>query len=226
MAEQVASARRRRSPLPEPALLEERARIARDLHDHVIQRLFAIGLSIQRTANELPDPASRRLRAAIDDIDETIAQIRTTIYRLNAPIPVAETSLRARIDQLVDDLEPVLGVRPDLEINDAVDLGVSGELADDCVAVLREALSNVARHAAATAVAVRVCVTPDELRIEVTDDGRGIGGATRRSGLANLRDRARCRDGELTVTTRDPSGTRLCWTVPPPQADAHGGEPG
>lgn len=207
-------------------MLEERARIARDLHDHVIQRLFAIGLSMQRTATELPDPASRRLRAAVDDIDETISQIRTTIYRLSTPIRVTETTLRARIDQLVDDLEPVLGVRPDLEINGRVDLGVSEELADDCVAVLREALSNVARHAAATSVAVRVCVTPDELRIEVTDDGRGIRSATRRSGLANLRDRARRRGGELDVTPRDPSGTRLCWTVPPPRTGAIEGEPG
>jgi signal transduction histidine kinase len=211
LALQFAENRARRERV---ALLDERDRIARDLHDHVIQRLFAIGLTMQNVGAQSSDADAKRLLAAVDDLDETIAQIRSTIYRLTTPILSADSSIKLRVGRLIDELEEVLGTRPELDVRGAVDLSVPDELTDDSVAVVREALTNVARHAAATWASVRITADPDQLQIEILDNGRGIGTASRRSGLANLRARAERRAGRLTISDRAPSGTHLTWAVP------------
>lgn len=195
-------------------LLSERDRIARDLHDHVIQRLFAIGLTLQGAGTQADPDTARRLVASVEDLDSTIAQIRATIYRLAGPVLPGESSVRARIGQLIAELEPVLGFRADLEVRGPMDFSLDNELADDCVAVIREALTNVARHARADRVTVTATATSTELAIEVTDNGRGLGAGSRRSGLANLRTRAERRGGRLTVTSSRSRGTAVCWRVP------------
>jgi signal transduction histidine kinase len=196
------------------ALLDERGRIARDLHDHVIQRLFAIGLTMQSAAAQVGTQASAGLIECVEGIDEAITQIRSTIYRLTGPLVSAENSIRTRAARLVEDMTPVLGFRPDLEIQGPVDFGVEADLTDDCIAVLREALTNAAKHAHASRVTVSISVNSTELTLEVTDDGRGIGAVARRSGLANLRTRAERRSGRLIVASGPARGTRLTWTVP------------
>lgn len=196
------------------ALLDERGRIARDLHDHVIQRLFAIGLTLQSAATQADLRAANRLQDSITGIDETISQIRATIYRLTGPLISAENSIRTRAAHLVEDMTAVLGFRAELDVRGPVDFGVEDDVTDDCIAVLREALTNVAKHAAATRVDVAISVNASELALEVCDDGRGIGAVSRRSGLANLRARAERRHGRLIVASGASRGTRLTWTVP------------
>ena len=138
------------------ALVAERDRIARDLHDHVIQRLYAIGLTMQSVIATTPEAEGERLLRSLDEIDETIKQIRATIFRLTTPILSAAASLRARAEELVEELVPALGFRPALEFTGPVDFSVDPEIVDDCVAVLREAITNVARHAEASDAAVEV----------------------------------------------------------------------
>jgi signal transduction histidine kinase len=195
------------------ALLEDRDRIARDLHDHVIQRLFATGLSVQSIASSLrDDPRSKRLRQVVDDIDDTIRQIRTSIFELHGPIVPWYETVRSRLLKVVHDLVGTLGMTPGVRFSGPVDLAVGDDVVDDVVAVLREALTNVARHARATRVDVEVDATPDRLTVEIADDGVGIGDTERRSGLANVRERAERHGGELSILDQD--GTRLRWTVP------------
>lgn len=195
-------------------LLDERGRIARDLHDHVIQRLFAIGLSVHGVSAQVDSTSAQRLLEGVDALDETITQIRSTIYRLTGPIVSTENSIRNRVVRLVGELEPVLGFAPELEFKGPVDFGVDEEVTADCIAVLREALTNVARHADATRVTVVVMASTSQVTLEVVDDGRGIGAQTRRSGLANMRTRAEQRGGALMITPAAPKGTQLTWTVP------------
>jgi signal transduction histidine kinase len=196
------------------ALLDERDRIARDLHDHVIQRLFAIGLTVQSAGTQVDGDTAKRLIGSVDDIDETIVQIRSTIYRLTGPILSADTSVRARVSRLIDEMEPVLGFRAELDVRGPLDFGIDEDITDDCLAVVREALTNVARHAEASRVDVLVSVSPSALAIEVNDNGRGMGPGARRSGLANLRARAERHDGRLTFESSGSQGTRLSWWVP------------
>lgn len=195
-------------------LLDERDRIARDLHDHVIQRLFAIGLTVQSVANQLDGAVAEHLLSGVDDLDETIEQIRSTIYRLRGPVLPAPRSVAAKVADLVVEMEPVLGFAADLQIHGPVEFGVDDEVSDDCIAVLREALTNVARHAQASRVQVSLSVESSTLTLEVTDNGRGIGTAQRRSGLANLRARAEGRQGGMILEPGDRGGTRLSWTIP------------
>jgi signal transduction histidine kinase len=196
------------------ALIGERDRIARDLHDHVIQRLYAIGLTMQHVGRALPPEIEQRLTTSVDEIDETIKQIRSTIYRLTVPIMSAQASLRGRAEDILDDLEPVLDFRPRLVSDGPVDFGVDESVVDDCTAVLREALTNVARHACATQAEVALSVANHQLRLEVRDNGRGLGEATRRSGLANLRARAEARGGFMQLRSSAADGTWLLWSVP------------
>jgi signal transduction histidine kinase len=211
LAMQLAESRAHRERV---ALLDERDRIARDLHDHVIQRLFAIGLTVQSAGTQVDGDTAQRLLASVEDIDETIGQIRSSIYRLTGPILSADSSIRVKVARLIEEMEPVLGFRADLDVQGPIDFGVDGEVTHDCVAVLREALTNVARHAFATRVEVSVSVTSSTLTLGVTDNGRGIGPNTRRSGLANLRTRAERRRGRLTVASGGSLGTRLTWRIP------------
>jgi signal transduction histidine kinase len=196
------------------SLLDERDRIARDLHDHVIQRLFAIGLTVQSVAGPLGGDAADRLLSGVDDLDATIEQIRSTIYRLRGPVLPSPRTIPTKVADLVQEMEPVLGFAALLDIRGPVEFGVDDEVGDDCIAVLREALTNVARHAEATSVQVSLSVDGSMLTLEVTDDGRGIGRAERRSGLANLRARAERRQGAMSVVSGDRGGTRLTWSIP------------
>ncbi|KQY47888.1 GAF domain-containing sensor histidine kinase [Cellulomonas sp. Root137] len=198
------------------AVLEERERIARDLHDMVIQRLFAIGLDVQGAAQEVVHPdVARRLEGAVDDLDETIKDVRTTIFRLSARGGATGSGLRNRIDAEVVNARHGLGFMPRLR-TDGVTATVPEDIAEDAVAVVREALSNIARHAHAHEVVVRVVVGLD-LLIEVQDDGIGVPAeVAMRSGLANLEYRAVRRGGALVVTALPEGGTHLQWSVPLP----------
>ncbi|MDT4947527.1 MAG: hypothetical protein QOJ37_122 [Pseudonocardiales bacterium] len=211
LALELAASLARRDQL---ALVEERDRIARDLHDHVIQRLFAIGLTMENAATKLTGTPADRVRASVDEIDETIKQIRTTIYQLTGPIVSPHTSLRTQAIRLFDDLEVALDFRPDLAVDGPVDFGVNEDVVDDCLAVLREALTNVARHAHATRAEVVITVNTTLVQLDVRDNGCGIGAAGRRSGLANLRARAERRHGSLTVQANGAHGTWLRWSIP------------
>jgi two-component system, NarL family, sensor histidine kinase DevS len=194
-------------------MLDERERIAADLHDHVIQRLFAAGLSLQSTAGTLgPGKPTDRILAAVDDLDATIRQIRTSIFRLQQIPEARARGLRARLLDVATDLTPVLGFEPTLRISGALDV-LPDDVAEDVAAVVRESLSNVARHARAASAEVDVSAG-ERLTIEVRDDGVGIGTTDRRSGLHNLRRRAERHGGTLEIRPREPSGTCLCWSIP------------
>jgi len=204
---------RARADQQRAALLDERERIAADLHDHVIQRLFASGLSLQALATTLgPGRATDRVLATVADLDATISQIRTAIFALQQPPQATPRGLRARLLDVVTDVSPALGFEPAVRFSGLLDTLPDG-VADDLLAVLREALTNAARHAHATGVEVELTATADRLTLDVRDDGSGIGDTTRRSGLANLRHRAERHGGALTVNS-GPTGTRLVWTVP------------
>jgi signal transduction histidine kinase len=203
-------------------LLEDRDRIARTLHDQVIQRLFAAGLSVQGVAGSAADSADveghqQRLRRVVSDIDDTIRQIRTSVFELQAG---SAGSARSRLLAAVADAEEALPATPSVIVDEGVELlAGSDPLLSDVVAVLREGLSNVARHAGASAVDVQVRIVDRSLVVEITDNGAGIGPSERRSGLENLRRRALARAGSMLVepapdATPERPGTRLTWTVP------------
>jgi two-component system, NarL family, sensor histidine kinase DevS len=194
-------------------LLEDRDRIARDLHDHVIQRLFAAGLTVQSMAAGVgTDSGASRLNRVVDDLDETIRQIRTTIFELRGPLAPRSSTVRSQIVGVAGEVAPALGFSPALRFTGAVDTIVADDLAADLIAVVREALSNIARHAHASAAEVEVTATPAELTVDVTDNGVGIGESRRRSGLANLARRAERYGGSLTLPEHE--GTHLRWTIP------------
>lgn len=199
------------------ALLAERERIARDLHDNVIQQLFAVGMSLQSIAGRVKGQPGERLQSAVDDLDGTIMQIRSTIYRLTGPVFSSDT-MRSRVENLIAELEPMLGFTVDLEIRGPIDFGVADPVSADLMAVLRETVTNTARHAGATRLTVRLVVDDSGLTLTVADDGRGMSGATRRSGLSNLRARAIQHGGTMTLDTGN-HGTTITWSVPAPAAD-------
>ena len=201
------------------AVLEDRERIARDLHDVVIQRLFATGLQLQSTARLARAPElGERITNAVDELDTTIRDIRSAIFELRGPVAA---TLRADIRATVDAAAASLGFRPELVLDGPVDSAVPDEIRPDVVAVLREALSNVVRHARASKVSVRVRVGDGRLRLTVVDDGRGRAASLdERSGLLNMRQRAIRHRGTLEVADtpaapgQPDGGITLNWTVP------------
>nr|WP_051370361.1 GAF domain-containing protein [Streptomyces sp. 142MFCol3.1] len=200
-------------------LLGDRDRIARDLHDLAIQRLFAGGLTLQSVLTQFADrpQAAERIQRVVDDLDETIKIIRSTIYALGRRGTDRDTGLRTRLVAETGRASAVLGFSPALRMTGLLDTLVADDIADQLIAVLREALTNAARHAHATAVDVSAEATTTHLRLRVTDNGRGIDPAhTRRSGLANLHTRATELGGTLTLIPHRPTGTTLEWTVPLP----------
>uniref|UniRef100_UPI003F79E1FA sensor histidine kinase n=1 Tax=Streptosporangium sp. H16 TaxID=3444184 RepID=UPI003F79E1FA len=195
-------------------LLEDRDRIAKDLHDVVIQRLFAVAMTLMSTVRLVERPeASERLRNAIDELDGTIRQIRSTIFALQTP-GGDDTGLRAQIVALVEGARGHLGFMPGLTMEGRLDTGVPPEIAEHLPAVLREALSNVVRHARASKVEVSVELGEERLVLTVTDDGAGLPADGRRSGLRNLQTRAENLGGFLGTETPEGGGTRLVWSVP------------
>lgn len=211
-------------------LLRDRERIARDLHDLAIQRLYATGLSLQRVARTAPPEVAAQLMTAVGEVDETITLVRTTIYRLqpgerSGGATARRIGLRSRVITEVDAAAASLGFAPRLRFEGAVDTLVPSDIAHHVVAVVREALSNVARHASASRAEVRLTVA-DDLVLVVSDDGTGIPPTAARSGLRNLAERAGELAGSLVIEPADPSadraGTRLVWRVPMPSDDSLG----
>lgn len=193
-------------------VLEDRERIARDLHDVVIQRLFATGLQLQSSAPLIARPeVSQRINAAVDELDSTIRDIRRAIFELRTPMSAA---LRTEIRDAVDAAARSLRFRPALEISGPIDSAVPDAVRPDLLAVLREALSNTIRHAHASQVKVLVEVSGPRLTLTVDDDGVGTSPDAARGGLVNLRERAAGLGGEFAVEPAEPRGTRLCWSVP------------
>jgi signal transduction histidine kinase len=192
----------------------DRDRIARDLHDHVIQRLFATGLQLQATLRRSTDPAvQRQVRQSVEELDETVRQIRTAIFDLHTTGDGAQGGLRRQLLDTVAEAAAGSGVSASVRMSGAVDTLVAPEIGAHAVAVVREAVSNAVRHGGGTAVTVTVEATHD-LLIDVVDNGIGIDPSAARSGLRNLQERARECTGELTVRAEPLGGTRLSWRVP------------
>jgi two-component system sensor histidine kinase DevS len=194
-------------------VLADRERIARDLHDHVIQRLFAVGLSLQATIPRARSAeVEQRLSDYVDDLQAVIEEIRTSIFDLHGPAGGA-IRLRQRLDEAIAQFsDGTLNITTQFIGPLSV---VDGALADHAEAVVREAVSNAVRHAHASRLAVTVKVD-DELSIEVVDDGCGISERTKSSGLTNMHLRAQQLGGTFTVDTPSTGGTLLRWSAPLP----------
>jgi signal transduction histidine kinase len=197
------------------SVLDDRDRIARELHDRVIQRIFAVGMTLQG-ATRLNDHHRivERVNKAIDDLDTTITEIRSSIFELEDGS--GHRSLRHGVLDLVGDLTPLLGQRPTVTFFGPVDVGVPQHIADHLLAVLREALTNIAKHAEADQVTVTLSVS-DHVLLEVVDNGVGIEpGLTDHGGLGltNLQNRARKLNGSFALQAMDGGGTRMRWSAP------------
>ncbi|UMG91900.1 GAF domain-containing protein [Nocardioides sp. TF02-7] len=209
LALQVAQARSDQQRL---AVLEDRDRIGRDLHDLVIQRLFAIGLGLQGTARRVDRPeVTERLEQAVDDIDATIKDIRRSIFALGTV--EASADIQAEVTRLVDRAAATLKFRPDLRFEGPVRTLIDDATAPDLLAVLGEVLSNAGRHAQAGAVTV-VLEAGDRITLTVVDDGTGIPPGVAESGLANIRHRAEQRGGSCEIDSAPDKGTTVRWSVP------------
>ncbi len=195
-------------------LSDDRERIARDLHDLVIQRVFAAGLTLQATAGMLDAGAARdRIGEVVEELDATISELRTTIFAIQQHAD-GSSSLRLRITELVRRWGDQLGFTPRLRIAGEIDTRVGDAVAEHLLAALQEALSNVVRHARATQLSITIDVGV-ELRLEAEDDGVGLSETPdHRGGLSNLEDRARNLGGSAATARSELGGTRLTWTVP------------
>ena len=204
----------------EIAVLEDRDRIARDLHDVVIQRLFAVGLSLQGLAKPpLEPPTVERIQHAIRDLDETIRQIRSSIFDL-ASTSSPRPGLRASVLALVRELRPVVGFDVSVSFDGPVDTSIPEPIAEHLLFTIREALTNVGRHSKASRASVRLQADTASVTLEIVDDGRGLAAAMGDGstgtglGLANLRRRAEKLGGELELGTPEGGGTSILWRVP------------
>ena len=196
------------------SVLDDRDRIARDLHDRVIQRIYAVGMSLQGAAR-LPerDLVVERVSKAVDELDETITQIRSTIFELgDSALP---GGLRQAVVHLFDEMAESLGSRPEVRFEGAVDNTVPQYVGDHVLAVVREALTNAGKYAGATTYVVRLVVT-DRLVLEVEDNGTGMELPLTQPGLGlvNIGERAEKLGGTFEIHPREGGGTRLLWTVP------------
>lgn len=209
---------RRRAESEELTVLHDRDRIARDLHDLAIQRLFATGITLQSATRLIDRPeAAERVGRAVNDLDTTIKIIRSTIFGLRTTGDGKEgRGLRRDLTETVQRAAGPLGFSPSLRIDGPVNAAVPDDLAPHLVAVTAEALSNAARHAHARHLDVTLSVTAAAATLTVTDDGTGIGDAPHTGGLANMRARADMHDGRLAVETPEGGGTRIVWRVPLP----------
>jgi PAS domain S-box-containing protein len=194
-------------------VLDDRDRIARELHDSVIQRLFAAGLHLQASTDR-PD-TTERVSAVVDEIDEAIREIRGVIYTLQRPSQL-ESGLAEALRTSVSEAARVLGFRPALRVMGVLN-SVPEALCSELLTVLREALMNVAKHAHASHAEVTVDVGSDLVTLVVADDGVGLGSNPDRSGglgLRNITERATRLGGEASISMRNPGGTEVRWTVP------------
>jgi signal transduction histidine kinase len=200
------------------AVVEDRDRIAMDLHDTVIQQLFAIGLSLQGTARMLDDAeAAQRLQAAVDDLDLTIKQIRSTIFALSTGVRGPTTGIRDEVLAVVSEVSRWLDREPRVHFDGPLTTALSDEQTGEMIAALREMLTNVSRHAGATAVSVRIVADDDAVTVTVEDDGVGPpaeGTTTGGRGLVNLATRARRLGGTFELRRREPAGSVAEWWIP------------
>ena len=199
------------------AVLQDRDRIARDLHDLAIQRLFATGMTLQSAGRFIEHPeAAERVARAVDDLDETIKIIRSTIFGLRSREGTGGDGLRARVVRIVGEAAPVLGFAPSVRMEGLVETRVPREIADHLIAVLSESLTNIARHAHAGRGDVSLTADSHQVRLTVRDNGVGIPADGRRSGLRNMAERAQQLGGELELSSPSDGGTTLVWWVPVP----------
>lgn len=205
----------RRREAEDLAVLADRDRIARDLHDHVIQRIFAVGMSLESLAGlELPELAAGRVRRCVSDLDDTIRDIRTTIFELQSHD--SESGFRARALALLRAAERSMSAHAQIHFEGTVDAAVTEVVADHALAMLREALSNVARHSGAARVDVLVRAANGHLLVQVGDDGVGRGDGRAGSGTVNMRSRADQLGGTFEVGSSPSGGTLVTWSVPLP----------
>jgi PAS domain S-box-containing protein len=197
----------------EMAMLQDRERIARDLHDMVIQRLFAAGMSLQAVqASAQPPVVAERIASTINELDDTIREIRSAIFGLGQGTD--HRSVSAQLTELVHDRARHLGFEPELRLVGEVD-HLPDFIADQLIATVTEGLSNVVRHARAGSAVVHIEHVGDRLSLSITDDGRGLPNEPKRSGgLSNMMWRAAELGGSCTVGHNEPAGTLLVWTVP------------
>ncbi len=209
----------------ELAVLEDRERIARDLHDTVIQRLFATGLGLQAVTHMTAKPeVATRIQQAVDDLDATIRDIRGVIFALQAH-ERGEQSLRVQVLGLATDMKAAMGFEPRVHFDGPVDAAIDEVLARDLLAVLRELLSNVAHHAGATSADVYL-LAGSEIILRVEDDGRGPGPAREGGrGLKNLEARARAHGGSFALAPKEWRGSLAEWRVPRPLPEDERGSP-
>ena len=214
LAIEFARARQDRQRL---AVLEDRDRIARDLHDLVVQRLFAVNLGVQSLVRLAgPGVIADRATGLVADLDQTVRDIRRSIFSLHE-VPEGSMSLRGDLLGVVEDAAGALGFTPRIDLLGALDLLVPDDVRPDLLAAVREALANVARHAAASAVWIEVSVnnTGSRLQLLVKDDGRGVAAPPlRHSGLSNLDERAARWGGDFDVRSEPGAGLSLRWAVP------------
>jgi two-component system, NarL family, sensor histidine kinase DevS len=204
----------RRADAERLTMLEDRDRIAKDLHDLVIQRLFATGLGLQATAQRARDPEiEQRLASYVAALDDTIREIRQTIFSLRSAEEKGE-SLRHEVLGILQEAAEVLSFEPSVHFDGPVDSAVPTAVAGQVSAVLREALTNIGRHAAASSAWVELAVTGAAVRLTVRDDGIGLPEQRHDSGLSNLTKRAEELGGWLDARTVQPHGTELVWQVP------------
>ncbi|GLY99618.1 GAF domain-containing sensor histidine kinase [Actinoplanes sp. NBRC 103695] len=193
-------------------VLEDRERIARDLHDVVIQRLFATGMQLQGAAAQATRPeTAERINAAVDDLDATIRDIRRSIFELRAP---AGATLRTELRDAVDAAAGTLGFQPTIDVSGPVDSAVPDDIVAELLAVLREALSNIARHAGAASARVSVSAGEGTVTLRVEDDGVGIDPALARGGVVNMGERAHDLGGTFEIGPGSEGGTVVVWRVP------------
>lgn len=201
------------------AVYQDRDRIARDLHDLVIQRLFATGMSLQGATRlpGVPGDATERIGRAVDELDETIKEIRHTIFALHEPVEGPNSTLRGRVMRETAQAASSLGFEPAVRFVGAVDSAVSDQSTDHLIAALREILTNAAKHAQASKVDVVVALEDPNVVLTATDDGIGLptDGTGRRSGMANMSARAQELGGEcIAERVSESGGTRIIWRVP------------
>ncbi len=196
------------------AQAEDHDRIAGELHDHVIQELFAFGMTLQGHAART-DPATAELvNGYADTVDEIIKKIRTSIFGLHQP-RAAPVGLPGRVMEIIDEHTAQLGFTAGIRFAGPLDPGTDEALAHDILAVTREALSNCARHAHATAVTISLVLQDGLITLDITDNGRGPGTPARSSGLSSMRRRAERNGGTFQLTTPATGGTHLAWTARP-----------
>ncbi|WP_151772256.1 sensor histidine kinase [Streptomyces abyssomicinicus] len=205
----------RRREAEQIAMLQDRDRIARDLHDLAVQRLFATGMTLQSAGRFISHPeAAERVTQAVDDLDETIKIIRSAIFGLRSRDAVSGAGLRSRVVRTVAEAARDLGFTPGVRTEGLIDNDVPAALADQVVAVLSEALTDVARRAGAGRADVVLAAVDGQVVLTVTDDGASPAQASPRDGLDALTARARTLGGALTLERGEGGGTRLEWRVP------------